>query len=252
MNKKLIILIVIGILAGLTGCKKDEPNNINLYQKDEELLKFVFDTSPYYEVIEDLIFYSGWDIEKVDEVIDKHRHLLTDSFVTMYREMADDTVTQGKDTEIEPPNIDIGDSGYQDFDESNPGYVEPPNIDTGDTQSGADQNGIDYDETTGLDQNDLDYAADEGIDLTQNDGLKYRSTINNFIAYALENEVDEFGAENSEVDSDYVDDEPVYSVNQIDAYKDKLIASVSYKYGGPMKVVVELVDNKINGYTIYR
>ena len=44
----------------------------------------------------------------------------------------------------------------------------------------------------------------------------------------------------------------VYEVIAIDAYKDRLVCSVIYKYGSPMKVVVDLVDGKIDGYTIYR
>lgn len=48
------------------------------------------------------------------------------------------------------------------------------------------------------------------------------------------------------------DDTPVFSVTGMDAYSDRLIASVAYKYGSPMKVWVSLVDGKIDGYRIYR
>lgn len=56
-----------------------------------------------------------------------------------------------------------------------------------------------------------------------------------------------------EADADRVDpNEPVYSVMSLDAYNDKLIASVKYKYGDPLKVWIPLEDNKIAGYIIYR
>ena len=55
-----------------------------------------------------------------------------------------------------------------------------------------------------------------------------------------------------EEDIESIEDEPVFNVTGIDAYSDRMIASVSYKYGAPMKVWVDLVGGKINGYKIYR
>lgn len=228
MNKKLLIIALILIVC-MTGCKNNEVVDINPYTEDEEIIRYTIDTLSYSEAIEDLIFYSGWEIKDVDKIIEKHKQILTDNFITHYRETADHTGFMG---EIEPPEIDTGDGGYEDYVE------EDGDIEVTDTEN-EEYDNINY----------TDALSELETPEFKNDTLENKSVFKDIIAYAL----DEGYTEELMDDSvNNIEDDKVYTVLTIDAYKDRLVASVNYKYGTPMKVVVQLVDNKIDGYEIYR
>ena len=263
--KRVLILMLTLTLMLACGCSSSnnsvEPEPDDLYADDAKIYLYTLDTTKYVSAIEDIIYYDGWDIDTVNDIINQHIDVLSDSFVTELRARATELhsentvvdVDEGMIYEEFEPGFNNGTSGnnYQDS-EVNTGDVDQ-------IPEGYDENG----EYVGLGDNPDAYEYDMSgmeIDDIQSDQdafgeLRYKRSRNDLFDIAFGNG-ETFGSTD---DSDEVyggwfeeDDDKVYSVVGIDAYPDRLIASVTYKYGSPLKVWVGLENEKITGYLIYR
>lgn len=230
MKKIKIFIMIIAILL-MTGCTKNM-NNTDEYKADRNIYLYSLNTDSYLSAIEDLIYYSGWDLEDVDIVLNNHSTILTDSFIAEYRSQAStNSISDNNNEDTQAPEIeDLDDTNYDYGENTLPEIIDTPDIENGQEQ---DEGGLPYGDT----------PEDEDTELNLN------KIYNSLIAYGLEE------TENEGQDG-YWDKQhertKVYEVLVADAYKDRLVCSVIYKYGSPMKVVVDLVDGKIDGYTIYR
>lgn len=256
---KRFICTILCLMVLLSGCSnnKNVPN-INKYEADKKMVSYLLDTTVYKDAIEDLIYYSGWSKTDVQLVLDKYDAILTDRFKTDYMAMAsDDYVDDAEGT------TDIGEMTEEEFE----GEVMTP-ID-GEYDSNAEDDLEDqqdnYDDT---ESDEYDGHGDMDDPVLN---LSYLDILQKYIAYAFEDNLDttDVGIE-EDTDSDNLDDinnawwyneddtedemdeSKVFEVTSMDAYPNYIVANVSYLYGTNMKVLVSIVDNKIDGYRIYR
>ena len=101
-------------------------------------------------------------------------------------------------------------------------------------------NGVVYEDTPLIDEDDFNMTEEQlALDDTE---INLEESIDN----STEN------IEDGDFGPNIMEEDPVFSVTGMDAYSDRLIASVAYKYGNPLKVWVGLDEGKITGYKIYR
>lgn len=263
MRNKIIIMILL-LTITLCGCSETKDNVVESYSEDMDIYLYIIDSELYGTAIEDLIYYSGWDTNTVEDIIDKHSDILTDGMKLKLLYTAQDIDIPDWSDEQEDLTM-AGDESFvneeYDYTKSDADQImdEPKGeINTTDQNNsddlydGLDTNPDAYDpeleDTSGLESTEPDYNLDLGI-------------LGGIVAFGLENELDDDSDEEYAINESWMDEElaqqqdeetKVYEVIAIDAYKDRLVCSVIYKYGSPMKVVVDLVDGKIDGYTIYR
>lgn len=262
------ILLITLILSGCSNNKKETPN-INKYNADKEMLEYHIDTVYYAEAIEDLIYYSGWSKSEVQAIIDKYSELLTEDFKIQYMSLASEDIEI--DESMNPS--DIGEMTDDELNQGLDGYVDIGEMTDNELNQGLENNDdigkLGTDEDENIDQGEEDGHGDMDDPVLN---MSYKDMIyNKFIAYALEDSTSDNSdnSDNSNNSDNYYDEseddeehngnwwnfdteEKVYQVHSIDAYPNYLVANVSYLYGANMKVLVSLVDNKIDGYQIYR
>ena len=95
-----------------------------------------------------------------------------------------------------------------------------------------------------------DYTEDSGaITITNEDGTE--SLL--YPIYDITGNIYDYGTlEESEESLEQIVNIPVYSVTSIDGYSDRLIATVSTRFGSNLKVVFSMNNDKLDDYTMYR
>ena len=91
--------------------------------------------------------------------------------------------------------------------------------------------------------------SDGSITVTNEDGTE--SVL--YPIYDATGNVYDYGTlEESEMSLEEIINTPVYKVTAIDGYSDRLVATVSTRFGSNLKVVFSLENDKLSDYVIYR
>lgn len=264
--RKLLSLICATSLLMLTACNKNTNTKVeDEYIKDRVLMEYTLDTSIYGNAIEDAILVHKSERNDVIEFIDNYSYLLTENFKSYMIESS---------FIYEEDNMD-----QRLIDSFNPGDgIDPETGEIIDEEIYTNNNNNQQTHPEIYEPDENTYIPEPGL-MNPDDGINWdeimnenedeaekevsaNTILNNFIAFGYENETtdndsnEEYAINESWMDEEWTqqqdEEAKVYEVIAIDAYKDRLVCSVIYKYGSPMKVVVDLVDGKIDGYTIYR
>ena len=271
--RKLLSLVCAVSLLMLTACNKDTKVE-DKYVKDRVLMEYTLDTSIYANAIEDAILVHKSERSDVTEFVDKYSYLLTENFKNYMIESSfiyeEDTMDQGLIDSFNPGDgIDpetgeiIDEEIYTNGNNSQQTYPEiyEPDENTYIPEPGLmnPDDGINWDEI--MNENEDEAEKEVSANTILNDfiafGLETEATDNESLTYEVidnsQNEDDSFNPKwSDEYWEEQEKDAKIYAVVGIDAYKDRLSCLVSYRYGSSLKVGVDLVDGKIDGYTIYR